>query len=524
MKTSPETVRAATPVLLAPMLAADPDTVALVDARRELTWRQLAELVSAWMRLLHDRGVGLGDRVCCLLDNESSAFVVMLAALHTGVTIVPVNWHLTAREVAYIVTDSESVLLITNDRRHAVAVESIALVVASSPHVDLVMVESVVASGQVDLLTLQQTCGSTMMYTSGTTGAPKGVVNNLFVIGAPFAKVDQMGRFARTALGVQTKARMLLAGPWYHSAQLFFSLLSLLQGCRLVVQDAFDPVGLLALIETHRITSSHLVPTQFIRLLRLEPDRREAFSTSSLQHVWHGGGPCPQVTKRAMIDWWGPVLVEYYGATESGAITLVDSAEWLARPGTVGRALRPNELVVVDATGMPLSAGSVGRVFVRRGGGSRFSYHNAPEKTRDAHLDENTFTFGDIGHIDADGYLFLTGRNADLIVSGGVNIYPAEVEEVLRQHAAVRDVAVLGVPDEEFGESVAALVECEQQSAVADLIPALDAHARRGLAGFKVPRRYAFVEHIPREPSGKIRRDTLLQLAVAAGITAEVST
>ena len=353
-----------------------------------------------------------------------------------------------------------------------------------------------------------------MLYTSGTTGAPKGVVNGLLRSGAALDRVRRLLAALGSAPGLPDRDAVLLVGPWYHSAQLFFSLFPLLRGARLVMRHRFDPKATLDLIDRERIATSHLVPTQFVRMLRLPEAERAAFQGTSLTRVWHGGGPCPPDVKRAMIEWWGPVLVEYYAATEAGIVTLVDSHEWLSRPGSVGRPLPTSEILVVDDNGEALPPGREGRVFIRRTPRAGFSYHNAPEKTRQAHLAPGTFTYGDLGYLDDDGYLFLTGRVGDTIISGGVNVYPAEVEAVLLTHPAVRDVAVFGVPDDEFGEQVKAVVEVDAEVA-ADAARAgalagdLDRHCRQRLAGFKVPRSYELTAALPRDPTGKLRTRTL---------------
>ena len=504
------------PELLNQHIARHPDETALADTTGRLTWCELGERVNRWSDVFARRGLEPGDRIACVLGNRRETFEVLLAGLHSGLVVVPVNWHLTVPEIAYVLTDSGSRALLTEPEHAAAAIEAArragvpALVlgdraVHGAPPADPLLAAADPAEPET------QTCGSTMLYTSGTTGAPKGVVNNLFVTGAPFAKVDRLMRYARTVLGVPSDGRVLLDGPWYHSAQLFFALLSLLQGSRLVVRERFDPAETLRTIDAERITAMHLVPTQFVRLLRLPGPVRDAFAGTSLTRVWHGGGPCPVEVKRRMIDWWGPVLVEYYGATEGGAVTLIDSRDWLRRPGSVGRAVPAYEIVVVDEHGAPLPAGRRGRVFIRRKGGRGFHYHNAPDKTRAAHLASDTFTFGETGYLDEDGFLTLTGREQDMIVSGGVNVYPAEVEAVLLRHPEVRDAAVLGVPDPEFGERVVAVVEHAAPPAD-DLAARLDRHCRRSLAGYKTPRAYHFVPELPREETGKLRKRTLLDL------------
>lgn len=506
------------PTLLNDYVADDGAGIALVDDHGALTWSELAGRVNRWIDLFTSRGLGEGDRVACVLGNRNETFEVLLASLHAGITVVPINWHLTEPEIAYILADSGSSALVVEPRYAEVAARAAAQVTETCPLLLVVGTEDVHGCTAAEPLLAaadpaepaEQCCGSTMLYTSGTTGAPKGVVNGLFVVGAPFSRVHKLGDYARVVLGVPARQCCLLDGPWYHSSQLFFSLLSLLQGSRLVMRGHFDPEQTLRIIDREQVTAVHLVPTQLFRLLRLDDAVRASFSGASLRRVWHGGGPCPIDVKRRMIDWWGPVLVEYYGATEGGAVTLIDSHDWLRRPGSVGRAVPPGEIVVVDEDGTPLPPGQTGRVFVRRRTATSFHYHNAPEKTRSAHLGPGTFTFGELGYVDEAGFLFLTGRAQDLIVSGGVNVYPAEVEAVLVTHPAVRDAAVVGVPDHEFGERVVAIVEPEGQPP-ADLPAALDAHCRRSLAGFKSPRAYHFVDALPREATGKLRKDALRQ-------------
>ncbi|WP_262403105.1 AMP-binding protein [Actinomadura sp. CNU-125] len=437
-------------------------------------------------------------------------------------TAVPVNWHLTDGEIAYILADSGSRALVTERGYLSATARAAETAEAGDAGADtrdrrfvlgdidgkgFEAVEPLLAAGDGGERD-DQVCGATMLYTSGTTGRPKGVINNLFVTGAPFSDVDRLGRYAGAVLRIPVRERVLLDGPWYHSAQLFFALLSLLQGSRLVIRPRFEPAATLETIDREQITAVHLVPTQLFRLMRLDEPLRREFSGASLRAVWHGGGPCPDDVKRRMIEWWGPVLLEYYGATEGGAVTLIDSREWLRRPGSVGRAVPAYEILVVDGDGAPLPAGRTGRVFVRRKSGGTFSFHNAPDKTRAAHLEPGVFTFGEIGRLDEDGYLFLSGREQDMIVSGGVNVYPAEVEEVLLRHPGVQDAAVVGLPDREFGERVTAVVQ-RAPGAPVEMATVLDAHCRASLAGFKSPRAYRFVDELPREPTGKLRKDAL---------------
>ncbi|MEU5911466.1 AMP-binding protein [Micromonospora sp. NPDC047527] len=505
------------PVLLAAQLTATPDAPALADEGGVLTWAQLGERVHRWRGLLADVGVTSGDAVALMLGNRREALEALLACLHAGVTAVPVNWHLTAPEVAYLLADADVRLLVVDPPRALVGAKAAAeagtvraMVTGDRAVHALPPAEPLLAATDPHTSPSDQECGQLMIYTSGTTGRPKGVLNGLFVTGAPFSRATRLLEYASGTLGVPADGRVLLVGPWYHSAQLFFALLPLLNGATLVVRERFDPADTLAAIDAERITECHLVPTQFVRLLRLDPAVRAAFSGTSLRRIWHGGGACPPDVKHRMIEWWGPVLVEYYAATEGGVVTLIDSPDWLAHPGSVGRAVPPNQILVVDDDGRELDPHQQGRIYIRRPGRG-FRYHNAAEKTRAAHLAPGVFTYGEVGHLDDDGYLYLTGRAQNMIVSGGVNVYPAEIEQVLLRHPDVRDAVALGVPDDEYGERVAAVVEWEPGVGQRSW-SALDAHCRHHLAGFKVPRRWRSVDVVPREPTGKVRLDQLRTL------------
>ncbi|WP_422768931.1 AMP-binding protein [Plantactinospora sp. WMMC1484] len=478
------------------------EQAAIADGVRALDRGALDARVNRWIHALRELGLSTGDAVAIVAANRVETYEVLLACLHTGLTVVPVNWHLTAEEMAYQMEDSASRLVVTDDARWGTvqAAASAARLLCFGPQTEALL------AGQPDTEPEDQVCGSTLLYTSGTTGRPNGVVNGLFATGAPFRRVGALSAYAGTALGVPEDGTTLLAGPWYHSAQLFFSLLPLLRGARLVMRPQLDAAEILKTIEAEAVTETHLVPTQFVRLLRL-PDRGR-FDCSSLRRVWHGGGPCAEDVKRRMIDWWGPCLWEYYAATEGGVATFISSSEWLERPGSVGRALAPTVVEVVDDDGRPCPPGVSGRVFLRRRPERDFHYHNAPEKTAAAHLEPGVFTYGELGRLDDDGYLFLTGRHQDVIVSGGVNVYPAEVEAVLLDHSSVRDAAVLGVPDDEFGERVLAVVEADGLAAE-EVATTLDRYCRTRLAGFKVPRAYLMVAQLPREATGKLRKQVL---------------
>lgn len=500
--------------LLAVARQLHPDAIALSDEFAALTWAQLDARVNRWIHVLREVGLQPGQTIAIVAENRRETFEALLACLHTQIIVVPVNWHLTAEEIAYLLDDAPAHAVLADPAHVATTADAatgrnlVRLVFGDEPVGEFAAVEPLLSAAS-DTEPADQACGGVMPYTSGTTGKPKGVVLSLIRAGRPLAEVTRALDFLGRAFEVPDDGHVLLCGPWYHSGQMFFALFPLLRGSALTTRYGFDPAEVLRVVDAAGITLTHLVPTQFIRMLRLDDSTRAAFRGDSLRRVWHGGGPCPLDVKRAMIDWWGPVLVEYYGATENGIATLIESADWLRRPGSVGRATSGAELLVVDEHGTPVPAGISGRIFVRRRSGRGFEYHNAPTQTSEAYLDSAHFTYGDIGRLDEDGYLYLTGRHKDVVVSGGVNIYPAEVEAVLLDHPQVRDAAVIGVPDMEFGEQVRAVVEVEPDATVADLETLLDQYCRTRLAGFKVPRSYHFVDRLPREESGKIRKQAL---------------
>jgi long-chain acyl-CoA synthetase len=298
----------------------------------------------------------------------------------------------------------------------------------------------------------------------------------------------------------------LVTGPLYHAAPLLFAIYDLANGAPMVIMARWSAVQALELIAARRIAHTHMVPTMFIRLLALPGDLRDAADLSSLEVVLHGAAPIGVEIKRRMIEWWGPVLYEYWGATESGVVTLTDSNDWLAHPGTVGRVLDGFEVVAVDGEGRRLPAGAIGTLYCRNKRLERpFEYHGDDAKTASVFLEAGVFTIGDIGHVDAEGYVYLSDRQANLIISGGVNIYPAEVEQVLQLHPAVADVGVFGIPDAEWGESVKAAVELRRgYVASAALEAEILSFGRARLAGYKVPRSIDFEAELPRHPTGKL--------------------
>ena len=341
------------------------------------------------------------------------------------------------------------------------------------------------------------TPGTLMLYTSGTTGRPKGVRKR------PRPPVVENIAF------YETESVHLCTGPLYHAAPLNISLISpLSNGAAVVLMDAWTATETLRLIEQHQVTHTHMVPTMFHRMLALDDATRGRYDVSSLRLLVHGAAPCPIPVKQAMIEWLGPVLVEYYASTE-GAGTLVDAGTWLRKPGTVGKPYPADQIIVGDEDAYPLPAGEIGTVWVKTHPGEEFEYFGDPDKT-DRNQRGVWYTLGDLGYLDEEGYLFLAGRSAELIISGGVNIYPAEIDAALLAHPAVRDAATIGVPDDEWGEAVLAVVELRPEvTPTADLADELIAHCRTQLARFKCPRRIEFVDALPRQDNGKVYRKVL---------------
>ena len=507
--------------LTARFAAQRPHDPALIDEYGTTTWSALDDRVNRLVNGLRARGLRDDDTIALMCGNRREFFEVFLAAAHGAWVVVPVNWHWTADELAYVLANSGAVAAIVDERFASVAALARKDARTAAVHTwirtgcededddEVAAYEDVVAAGRP---TSPEPTGSggPMFYTSGTTGFPKGVRSALSSTGADPALLDLVAQSFCGVLGLAPGGVALLCGPAYHSAQWVFSMFPLLSGSTVVMQHAFDPAGVLDLIDRHQVTSVHLVPTQFIRLLRVPEERRDAFDGSSLQTVYHGAAPCSEHVKRQMLQWWGPVVTEYYGGTEAGFISLITGAEWTARPNSLGRPLPSIEVRVLDRDGVPCPPGTTGEIWFRSLLGSDFEYHGDPEKTAAAHRDGGWGTLGDVGRFDEDGYLYLSDRLIDMIISGGVNIYPAEIEGALVAHAAVADAAVFGVPDDEMGESVLAVIQpalaVDDPDALAD---AIRTHLRTLLAGYKVPRRIEFVEELPRSATGKLLKRRL---------------
>ncbi|MEY2566571.1 MAG: long-chain acyl-CoA synthetase [Actinomycetota bacterium] len=497
---------ARTGMTLAHWAARFPDRAAVVSSHGDRTFAELNQRANQLARALRRAGLEAGDGVALLCSNRAEFAEVMAATNRSGFRLTPVNWHLTANEAGYIVDDCEARAFVADARFGAIAREVAALAptaqvrLAVGGDIDgFISYDDALDVEAGDDIT-DPVLGSSMLYTSGTTGRPKGVYRRE----APptsAASLDLYGYRPGDDLHLCT-------GPLYHAAPLAFSLAAPLNaGVGVVVMDGWEPELMLRLVEDHRISHTHLVPVMFHRLLALPDDVRAKYDVSSLRMVIHGAAPCPVPVKHGVIEWFGPVLFEYYAATE-GLGTFVDSTAWLERPGTVGRPVA-NMVVVRDDDGNPTTPGQVGTVFLKAPPVGRFEYFKAEEKTASAYRDDY-FTLGDMGYVDDDGWLFLTDRTANLIISGGVNVYPAEIDAVLLTHPAVGDAATIGVPHPEWGEEVKAVIELKPGlEPSAELVSELMALCREQLAGYKCPRSVDFVEHLPREDNGKIYKRKL---------------
>lgn len=506
--------------------AAQPDHLAVVMAGsgRTLTYRELDDRSAALASALHARGLGRGDVVAMLTTNAAECFEIYWACLRSGLYITPVNRALSADEVAYIVTDSGArALIVSADLPVAADVlerlpdlENAFAFDGELPGFE--SYDALLANAPERLA--DQPRGADMMYSSGTTGRPKGVKQAMLPI-----QVDQPGDPIVGLLGGPFKVGpqdvYLQPAPIYHAAPLKWSGAVHALGGTVVMMEKFDAEAALAAIETHRVTCAQFVPTMFVRMLQLPEETRAGYDHSTLRLAVHAAAPCPPEVKEAMIDWWGPVVFEYYGSTEQNGITFISSPEWLTKRGSVGKAMIGVAHICDDA-GRELPPGEVGTVYFERET-RPFEYHNDPAKTAEAtHPEHDTWTaVGDLGYLDEDGYLFLTDRKAFTIISGGVNIYPAEIEAVLTLHPKVFDIAVIGVPDAEMGQSVKAVVQLKDPAdATAETEQELIAHVRERIAHFKAPRSVSFVDEIPRLPTGKLLKRQIEQMVAAEVVPA----
>jgi long-chain acyl-CoA synthetase len=489
--------------------------VVMAGSGKTVTYRELDDNSARLAAALHSLGLRPGDVVALVSDNSAEAFEVYWAALRSGLYITAVNWHLAPEEAAYILHDSGAQVVVASAGVRAVA-EAVVPLVPELKHRYAFGGEVAGYQSYSDLLAAagprltDQPRGSEMLYSSGTTGRPKGIKPRLLP-----RQIDEPGDPLVTLLSSVFKIAeddiYLSPAPIYHTAPLKWCASVQALGGTVVLMERFDAEETLAAIERFRVTVTQVVPTMFVRMLQLPEETRAAYDVSSLRLAVHAAAPCPPDVKDAMISWWGPILTEYYGATEQHGTTVITSSEWQAKRGSVGKAAM-GVLHICDDDGTELPAGEVGTIYFERDV-APFEYHNDPEKTFASRhsVYDNWCTVGDVGYLDADGYLFLTDRKGFMIISGGVNIYPQEIENVLALHPKIFDVAVIGVPDAEMGEQVKAVVQLRDRVTPSDEIAAeIIAYVRERIARYKAPKSVDFVDELPRSATGKLVKRNLI--------------
>jgi len=495
-----------------------PDAPAVVVGRSgtRVSYRELDERSRRFAGLLDDIGLERGDHLAVVMENRAEYYEVVWAGLRSGLYVTAINSHLTAPEAAYIVQDCGARVLVTGSGVAELADALIAL----TPAVDQRLMIGSDARGHLDYEPAiseraprspdEDQRGLVMLYSSGTTGRPKGIRFPLPPAGSALGEWE-IAEHSRQRYGFEEHMVYLSPAPLYHAAPLRVSLAVQCVGGTVVVMERFDPQEALALIETERVTHSQWVPTMFVRMLKLPPEKRAHYDLSSHRVAVHAAAPCPVTVKEQMIDWWGPILEEYYAGTENIGSTSITSEEWLGHKGSVGRPSGQARIHICDDEGALVPVGETGIVYFEDPT-NVFEYHGDQDKTRAVShpLHPRWRSLGDIGHLDEDGYLYLTDRRAFMIVSGGVNIYPQEIEDVLVAHPKLADAAVFGVPHEEMGEVVKAVVQpLDEEDAGDELAEELKRWCADRLATYKIPRSFDFERQLPRLDNGKLYKTAL---------------
>lgn len=485
--------------------------VVIAETGETLTHGELAAAANRYGHALRALGLGVGDGIAWCVENSPAFFTLLLASHRSGLYYTPVSTYLGPKEIAYIVRDCGARVFVLSS---ALSQKAQALRELLADHVELYSTGGELpgyepleplADGQPATLPEASTTGQDLLYSSGTTGQPKGI--KLPLPGREIDEISPAGVATMHLYRWSPEVTYLSPAPLYHAAPLRFNLLNMIVGGTSIVLRNFDPELALEALQRHRCNRSQWVPTMFVRMLKLPPEVRARYDTSSMELALHAAAPCPVATKRAMLDWWGPVIHEYYAGSENNGMCTITPQEWLAHPGSVGKPLY-GEVHILDDDGNELPPGETGTVYF--GGGNPFEYLNDPEKTKQAYDYRGWSTLGDVGHVDEEGYLYLTDRKAYMIISGGVNIYPQEVENLLVMHPEVADCAVFGVPDEDMGEQVKAVVQpLEAGAGTAELAGRLLDYCRAELSHVKCPRSIDFADELPRHPTGKLYKRLL---------------
>ncbi len=480
----------------------------IVAGKDQLSKAALAENALKTASALASTGVREGDTVAVMLRNCMPYLEIILAARTLGCYYCPINWHFTPDEVAYLLEDSGAGVLITD----SVFFERVREKIPAKVRVFLIDADQ----SELGYVLWRDSHGvfngpevaprGHMAYTSGTTGKPKGVVRYPFPADELQARKATSEALVAQAYGLRPGVRALLSAPIYHSAPSLYTQMALLKASTFVVTERFDPHEILQLIQQHRIETLYMVPIMYVRLLRLSVAERNTYDVSSLKFVVSTGSPCPIEVKRAMIEWFGPIIYETYASSEAGLVTLIDSSEALERPGSVGRPLPGGTVRILDETGATAEPGTVGRIFVRQQAYADFTYRGNPGARAEIEQ-QGLIGLGDLGFVDEQGYLYVCDRESDMVISGGVNIYPAEIEQHIFQYPGVTDCVVFGIPDQEYGEQLLALIQTADERPLDQ--DALRQWLKPRLAGYKIPRDIRVHPNLPRDDSGKIMKRKL---------------
>ena len=486
--------------------------IVMAGSGQTITFGELEDISNQFAHLLRSQGLKRGDTIALCLENHPYFLPICWGALRAGLYFTAISYRLAAAEVLYIVNDCRAQVLITSalltdtfERFYPDLVEHPACFMLDGEHLNAPSLLDALAA-QPKTPIVDESYGQSLLYSSGTTGRPKGVKKPLFQ--EPFGAETSLFRAAQSRYDFTDETVYLSPAPLYHAAPLGFTMNVLRFGGCVIVMPQFDPETALQLLQDHNVTHAQFVPTMFVRMLKLSSDTKSRYAFASLRFAIHAAAPCPVSIKHQMIDWWGPIICEYYAGTEGNGSTFISAEEWLKHPGSVGRAANDCQIHILDDFGQELPSGAQGGVYFE--GGGQFEYLNDPEKTANSHHVNGWSTLGDIGYLDDEGFLYLTDRKSFMIISGGVNIYPQEAENVLITHPLVADVAVFGVPNDEFGEEVKAVVQpMNMDDAGPELAAELIAYARSQIAHLKCPKSVDFLEALPRHPTGKLYKRLL---------------